>query len=128
MPLDHKDRERLSRLLGMFGSDYDGEVLNAARAAHKLIKGKGETWETIITTAVSAPRPNQQKQREYRPEPPDYIDEIDLCMLRPNLMTPWEREFLVSLKASGRATPTEKQRAILDRIKAKMATYAGMNW
>jgi hypothetical protein len=34
------DRERLARLLGMIGSAHDGEALNAARLADRLIRDR----------------------------------------------------------------------------------------
>jgi hypothetical protein len=58
MPLDQKDRVRISRLLAMFSSDADGEVINAARLAHKIIKGSGETWESFILGIPVSRTPN----------------------------------------------------------------------
>jgi hypothetical protein len=40
---------RLAQLCGMFGSDFDGEVANAARAAHVLVKQLGLQWSDVIT-------------------------------------------------------------------------------
>jgi hypothetical protein len=42
--LPAKARTRLAALLGMLGSDHDGEVTNAARAARRLIQHHGLTW------------------------------------------------------------------------------------
>ncbi len=39
---------RLRRLLGLLGSEHDGEVLNAARLAHAMIRGANTTWEAVI--------------------------------------------------------------------------------
>jgi len=35
------DRDRLAKLLGMLGADHDGEVVNAARAADRLVRRSG---------------------------------------------------------------------------------------
>jgi len=43
------DRERLARVLGMLGSSHDGEVLNAARLAVRIVKESGSIWEQVIT-------------------------------------------------------------------------------
>jgi hypothetical protein len=132
VPLSSDDRDRLSKLLAMFSSTFDGEIVNAARAAERLVKARGETWETVIIANGSAkaprrewepPREPPRKPRSYRS---DFQDEIDACVAKGNLLTPWEREFLTSI--SDRMTLSEKQRAILDRIKTKLAKYEGMDW
>lgn len=130
MPLTSQERERLTRLLGMFGSDFDGEVLNAARAAQKLVKSKGETWETILSATTHSqtndhqPRRQKESHREYTGAA--HASEVDACMRRANFCTSWEREFLVSIK--DRWSLSEKQRSILDRIKEKLKAYEGMDW
>ena len=45
------DRGKLARLLAMFSSDFDGEVVNAARQAEKLRRGAGLSWSDILTPA-----------------------------------------------------------------------------
>jgi hypothetical protein len=42
------DYNRLAQLLGMLGSDFDGEVVNAARLAHKLVTTSGLCWADVI--------------------------------------------------------------------------------
>ena len=37
MSLHQSDLQKLAKLLGMTGSDHDGEVLSVARKAHQLI-------------------------------------------------------------------------------------------
>ena len=50
--LEGKERERLVALLGMTGSDGDGEALNAARLANKFLKDRKMTWSEVIGTIV----------------------------------------------------------------------------
>ena len=45
------DRDRLRKLLGMLGSDQDGEVLNAARLIDASIKAAGASWQALIPDA-----------------------------------------------------------------------------
>jgi len=45
------DRDRLSKLLGMLGSAHDGEIANAGRAAHALIRAAGSTWPDVLRSA-----------------------------------------------------------------------------
>jgi hypothetical protein len=42
------DRARLRKLLGMLGSDHDGEVLSAARRVVELIDASKTSWEVIL--------------------------------------------------------------------------------
>jgi hypothetical protein len=46
-PIDQADREKLVKILGMMGSDHDGEALNAARQAEQIRRRLGLTWEQI---------------------------------------------------------------------------------
>ena len=50
------DRDRLARLLGLLGSDFDGEVANAGRLADKLVRSAGLTWPDVIAPALPPPR------------------------------------------------------------------------
>jgi hypothetical protein len=47
-------RERLSKILGLLGSSYDGEVVAAARRADALIRGASLTWRDLIVPAPVA--------------------------------------------------------------------------
>jgi len=52
--LDASERQRLKYatklacVLGMLGSDHDGEVLTAARMAEGIRQKSGKTWQTIL--------------------------------------------------------------------------------
>jgi len=45
------DRERLVKLLGMLGSDHDGEVLNAARHIEAMVRTSGSDWDKLLSPA-----------------------------------------------------------------------------
>lgn len=45
---------RLARVLGMMGSEHDGEALNAARAAEKIRKEMDKSWQSLITGGSSS--------------------------------------------------------------------------
>jgi hypothetical protein len=105
------DRDRLSKLLGMLGSDYDGEVLNAARAADRLVRDAGLRWPDI---AMPAPPP----PRGYR------FDPIRFCLAQPAALSDWEERFLRSIERQPyRLTP--KQLGVLERIVEKVAGGRG---
>ena len=61
--LAEADRDRLTRLLGMLGSDFDGEVLNAARLADRLVREQGITWFDILATSSLTPVPRQESRQ-----------------------------------------------------------------
>jgi hypothetical protein len=52
-------RLRLARLLGMTGSAHDGEVVNAARLADRLVRENGLTWRDVVAPVgcASVPQP-----------------------------------------------------------------------
>jgi hypothetical protein len=52
------DRAKLARILAMLGAQHDGEVLAAARAAHRMILASRLTWAQVLDS------PGE-------PEPPD---------------------------------------------------------
>jgi hypothetical protein len=45
------DRARLVKLLGMLGSDHDGEVLNAARHIEAMVRASGGDWDKLLSPA-----------------------------------------------------------------------------
>ncbi|MGF6229785.1 hypothetical protein QFZ27_003740 [Inquilinus ginsengisoli] len=50
------DLTRLIRILGMLGSDHDGERAAAALAADRLVRGSGWNWSDLLAPArVSRP-------------------------------------------------------------------------
>lgn len=45
------NRDQLVKVLGLFGSENDGEVLAAARKAHELLIRGNRTWDEVIECA-----------------------------------------------------------------------------
>ena len=66
-----RDRARLAAILGMLGSEFEGEQASAARQAEAFRKRHGLTWEQMLATPppeiveVVMPAPPRQP-----PEPP----------------------------------------------------------
>ena len=48
-PLTPAERKRLAQLLGLLGSDHTGEIINAAKHAHKLVQSTGSTWDEVLS-------------------------------------------------------------------------------
>jgi hypothetical protein len=95
-------RRRLAIVLGMAGSAHDGEALAAARRAEALRARAGLTWADVLGVQPAA----------------DPHDLIIWCLDRAECLTAWQHEFLLSLRGFTVVSP--KQRAILDRIAAKI--------
>ena len=60
--MDNLDRKRLAQLLGMLGSQHDGEILNAARLAAKLVRAQRCTWEEILNAPANLSPTNRAAQ------------------------------------------------------------------
>jgi hypothetical protein len=88
---------RLAQLCGMFGSDFDGEVANAARAAHALVKQLGLQWSDVITA------------------PPEWQHMALVCRAHARLLSDKERDFLHNISRR-RRQPTDRQLAWLEDI------------
>jgi hypothetical protein len=138
--VDDAKRTRLIQLLGMMGSAHDGEVLNAARMAQKLIGSEALTWEEVF-----APQSNG---RDYTHDTTQYQAgyaagyakgckdgfasavpqtyrargltwrgfALDLRNDHFDDLSEWEQGFVESFIERGWNNPTPKQRAIFERI------------
>jgi hypothetical protein len=57
--------ERLAQLLGMLGSDFDGEVLVAARKAHALLITLDATWGQLLANGSDSSLTEEQMTKIY---------------------------------------------------------------
>lgn len=75
-------RGRLAKLLGMTGSDHDGEVLNAARMADRIVREQGTTWSDVLgtPTPVAEESPQHPWQDVLRDWPVRWQAAATLCM------------------------------------------------
>lgn len=60
------DVDRLAKVLGRLGSDYDHEVVAAARAAEKLRKLSGMSWDEVLAAARAGRERHEQPQPSAR--------------------------------------------------------------
>jgi hypothetical protein len=104
------DRERLARLLGMLGSDHQGERDNAARAAHRLVQQHGITWFDVVV-----PPPDTDGAD---PHSGDWRRTAAACSRYPHLLNRWEAEFIWGLSRFPRLSG--KQRATLLKIAVRL--------
>jgi hypothetical protein len=112
---------RLTKILGMLGSDHDGEIAAAGRQAHRLIQQAGLTWPEVIAPTPPASQQHYRPPRRWR-SPISYSDACAQCLLWPEALTDWETGFLQSIASRHRIS--DKQIAVLNRITAKCEAFA----
>ncbi len=115
MSLAPADRTKLARVLALLGSDQPGEVAAAARAADRLVRGRGLSWSDVLqqpSTPLLSPRSS-------RHEDPAAVD-LRTCGQRPDLLTAWECAFVADLAKVASRRFSARQRAILADVAAKV--------
>jgi TorA maturation chaperone TorD len=123
--VEDSERDRLIKVLRMFGSTHDGEVASAARRAHEIVKKHSLDWDDLVLPV----KQHQQQQQQYDNDGfADVEDEYNEAFLIrraqqfSQFLSDYEQKFLPSIADSliewGRLTP--KQRAVLDRINNKL--------
>ncbi len=108
---------RLTKLCGLFGSEFDGERANAARMADDLIHGFGLTWKDVIWPGhTEAGTPHQARH-----EPRDHQDAARMCLRFAKALSEWERGFCRSVLGYRRLS--EKQERVLYRLVDKAREF-----
>jgi hypothetical protein len=116
------DRDRLAKLLGMIGSVFDGEALQAARRAHAIVRAADMTWHEVVN-APPAVNDEATSHPEFDFEDDDAIGDAIAYCLQCEALTPWERKFLASVQAfHEHSYLSEKQLTVLKKLvrKAKL--------
>ncbi len=112
-PLSPAERTRLVGILGMLGSDHDGERAAAAALASRLVRDKGLTWDTLILGSVG-----QQGGSKPSGDPgtgPGWRAALAFCQRHQRALSDWECHFLAGLR-DRRAPPTLRQLAKLNQV------------
>ena len=110
--LPRDELERLCKVLGMLGSQYAGERASAGILADQLVRAHGLTWrQLLLSPPTSAPAPALSVR-----------EKIALCCRHLDLLTPWEREFVRSLRQFSRLSP--KQLRILSQLAEQLSKGA----
>jgi hypothetical protein len=143
MTLSGDQMRKLTRILNMMGSQHDGEILNAARAAQRLLGSRGATlWEEVLSNGgearwtdddVAAVKTAAFKQgyaaREADGKGPQSFADVDSCPAFAELclakfrhkLTEWEIGFCESWAEKDKYDePSDKQRGIFQRLARKV--------
>lgn len=110
-PLDPASRAKLVGILGMLGSDFDGERASAGLLATRLLKDCGLRWEDVIPPAVCFA--GEQSSGGNR-------SNLTLCLHHLGQLTEWECGFVQSVASRGQMSP--KQVDVLARIAGALRT------
>ena len=123
------DQKKLAKFLGMMGSAHDGEALNAARMANKMVAAAGLTWEQVLSgggytqefVAEVAAKAYQEGIKDAAPKPPrkSFSSYAKQLLEEMDDLTEWEEEFLGSWAAGKRYPPSDKQLAIFVRLEER---------
>jgi hypothetical protein len=105
------DRGRLAKLLGMLGSDHDGEVVAAAKQAERLRRKAGITWAEIVVPAKSL-----ASRSDHLEWPETTTESIELCIEHADVLSGWDKKFLASIARRSPNTLSEKQLSVLARM------------
>jgi hypothetical protein len=112
---------KLAKILGMLGSDYDGEIAAAGRWANAMVKRAGLTWDEVISSSAPIPQQPHRPPRRWR-KPGTPSDTAALCMQWSEVLTDWEADFCRSI--AGRHRVSTKQAGVLARIVGKVEAFA----
>src|SRR5947209_18925415 len=99
-------RDKLARVLGLLGSNHDGEVLAAARQAERLRAEAGLTWADIVIPRL--PAPSQRRNSST------VVETIAFLLDHEDVLTEWERDFARSIQRA-RYQLSSKQIEVLQR-------------
>jgi hypothetical protein len=117
--LSTAERDRLIAILGMLGSDFDGERASAALMASRLLKNAGLVWADVVVVPQIGSRQERQRHGPSDPFPGrSWYDIAARCGEYPQYLDAWELEFIEGLRRFPRLSP--KQFAKLSTIVARL--------
>jgi hypothetical protein len=112
-------RAKLAAILGMIGSAHDGEALNAARLADRLVRDHGLTWHDALTPPLMEQNQRQRPDgRDFNPVAPDWSRTAAECSRYLHLLNRWEADFLAGLARFPRLS--FEQRDVLRKIVVRL--------
>ncbi len=102
------ERRRLVGVLGLLGSDQDGERAAAGLLATRLLRTAGVTWDTLILDS------NAGQPARPAPAPANWRTDLAVAQRHVRFLRAWEANFVSGL--AGFTAPSRKQQTILHEI------------
>jgi hypothetical protein len=93
--LSQSERDKLIRILGMLGSDFDGERASAGLLASRLLKVNNITWADVV--CIPQKKAGPPKFDDNDPLGRDWRGTAIRCQQFSHLINAWETEFLSGL-------------------------------
>ena len=124
-----EEREKLSKVLAMLSSPYDGEAVAAARRAEEMLKTHGLRFADLrpATALPPPPPPDPPPPRPRKPTVPgtNNLKAVAAFALvhAPDRLNEWEREFCRSVARQRRIS--RRQAHVLHRIRGRMLNVFG---
>ncbi len=109
--LDAKTADRLGKVLGLLGSEHDGERAAAAAKAHAMLVAAGVTWADLAKAVVKRPERKMPEMGTWRQTCRD-------CLMHQKDLRAWEKTFLADLPKFQRIST--KQRYALNEIAIRL--------
>jgi len=113
------DRSRLVAILGLLGSAHDGEKVNAADAATRMLHMLHLTWDEVIGLHQTQQQETQSQQFKYaghqQTETQNWLAQLQFCRRHLRKLSVWEFDFVSEL-GMGPKKPTPNQLAKLFQI------------
>ncbi len=110
LPLNNPDLDRLGKLLGMLGSEHDGERAAAGLKADQLIRDRGTSWSALIDNLKVSNRPPEKAWTPPRPQWSPWPEPVTPlrkhqrdareCACWSHLLNEWERGFIADMAQS----------------------------
>jgi hypothetical protein len=113
------NRKKLVKTLGMLGSEHDGEIAAAGRAADKLVREAGLRWPDIVAPALPPPRQASNGWRD-----PEHL--LAIVLDNAEFLSEWEFNFVTSIRQhrQRRRPLSSKQFKVLEQIFDKVRQTA----
>lgn len=104
------DLNQLRKLMGMTGSDADGEALNALRMANRLLKKSDLTWTDVLNRCISVTTVNSGYQAQGASGDDGFDEERNEGNLDDMIQNAFDELRGVSMSASFRAFVDDVER------------------
>jgi len=133
MSIDAKQKELVVKLVGMFGSDFDGERAAAAKKISDAAKMRKITTADFLRLCFGSEKTSKNeyrweeppKRKHYQEDDPDnaaLLHEMEELAGEwgDTALSSWERDFVFDICSRASTYLSEKQLAVVNRILAKL--------